>query len=233
MSKFFSEKFSALTPYTPGEQPKERKYVKLNTNESPFAPPASVIEAAKREAGMLQLYSDPENSRLIELAAKTWGVKKTQIVATNGSDEVLNFAFMAFCDQSHPIVFPDISYGFYSVFAQLHGIPYQQIPLKEDFSIDYRDYVGIGKNIVIANPNAPTGLCLTVAEVEEIVKSNPDNVVIIDEASQCDIASCFPILYRAKKAVVVGDDKQLPHLSFLEKAKEQYLSGDKSQIFMP
>ena len=182
MSKYFSEKFSALTPYVPGEQPKERKYVKLNTNESPFPPPESVVGAAKREAGALQLYSDPENSRLIDLVAKTWGVKKTQVIATNGSDEVLNFAFMAFCDKAHPIVFPDITYGFYSVFAQLHGIPYEKISLKEDFSVDYRDYVGIGKNIVIANPNAPTGLCLSVAEVEEIVKSNPENVVIIDEA---------------------------------------------------
>ena len=175
----------------------------MNTNESPFPPPASVVEAAKREAGALQLYSDPENSRLIDLAAKTWGVKKTQIVATNGSDEILNFAFMAFCDQNHPIMFPDISYGFYSVFAQLHGIPYQQIPLKEDFSVDYRDYVGIGKNIVIANPNAPTGLCLSVAEVEEIVKSNPDNVVIIDEA-YVDFGgeSCVPLIQKYDNLLV-------------------------------
>ena len=195
MSKFFSEKFSSLTPYVPGEQPKERKYVKLNTNESPFPPPDSVVEAAKREAGSVQLYSDPENSRLIDLAAKTWGVKKTQLIATNGSDEVLNFAFMAFCDKTHPIVFPDITYGFYSVFAALHGIPYEKVPLKEDFSVDYRDYVGIGKNIVIANPNAPTGLCLSVKEVEEIVKSNPDNVVIIDEA-YVDFGgeSCIPLI---------------------------------------
>lgn len=177
-----STKFSALTPYTPGEQPKEKKYIKLNTNESPFPPPLSVSEAAKREAASAQLYSDPENTKLIELAAKKWNVKKTQVIATNGSDEVLNFAFMAFCDREHPIVFPDITYGFYSVFAELHGIPYEKIPLKEDFSVDYQDYVGIGKNIVIANPNAPTGLCLKLEQIEEIVKSNPENVVIIDEA---------------------------------------------------
>ncbi|MBE7080242.1 MAG: histidinol-phosphate transaminase [Clostridiales bacterium] len=195
MSKFFSEKFSSLTPYTPGEQPKERKYVKLNTNELPFAPHPSVLAAVQGEAGKLQLYSDPENSRLIEMAAKTWGVKKTQLVATNGSDEILQFAFMAFCDKDHPIVFPDISYGFYEVFAQLHGIPYEKIPLREDFSVDYRDYVGVGKNVVIANPNAPTGLCLSVAEVEEIVKSNPDNVVVIDEA-YVDFGgeSCVPLI---------------------------------------
>ena len=124
-----------------------------------------------------------------------WGVKSSQILMTNGSDEILNFAFMAFCDEKHPIVFPDISYGFYSVFADLNGIPYTAIPLKEDFSVDHRDYMGIGKNVVIANPNAPTGLALTRAEVEEIVKSNPDNVVIIDEA-YVDFGgeSCVPLI---------------------------------------
>ncbi len=182
MSKFFSAKYAALTPYVPGEQPKDAQYIKLNTNESPFAPPASVVAAAKAEAGKLQLYSDPECAALTEKAAQVWGVKKAQVLMTNGSDEGLNFAFMAFCDDKHPIVFPDITYGFYSVFAQLNGIPYQTIPLKDDFSVDYQDYVGIGKNIVIANPNAPTGLALPLVQVEEIVKSNPDNVVIIDEA---------------------------------------------------
>ena len=203
MSKFFSEKFSSLTPYTPGEQPKEKKYIKLNTNESPFFPPPSVVEAAKREAEKTQLYSDPENSKLIELAAKTWGVKKTQVIATNGSDEVLNFAFMAFSDKGHPIVFPDITYGFYPVFAQLHNIPYEKIPLKSDFSVDYKDYLGIGKNIVIANPNAPTGLCLSVAQIEEIVKSNPQNVVIIDEA-YVDFGgeSCVPLIQKYDNLLV-------------------------------
>ena len=203
MSKFFSEKFSSLTPYVPGEQPKEKKYIKLNTNESPFAPPETVVEAVKCEAAKTQLYSDPENSRLIELAAKTWGVKKTQLIATNGSDEVLNFAFMSFCDKTHPIVFPDITYGFYKVFAELHGIPYETIPLKEDFSVDYRDYVGIGKNIVIANPNAPTGHCLPIFEIEEIVKTNPDNVVIIDEA-YVDFGgeSCVPLIEKYDNLLV-------------------------------
>ena len=182
MSRFFSNKYAALTPYVPGEQPKDMQYVKLNTNESPFAPPASVVEAVKNEVGKLQLYSDPENTALTEKAANVWGVKKSQILFTNGSDEILNFAFMAFCDKLHPIVFPDITYGFYSVFADLNGVPYEKIPLKEDFSVDYRDYMSIGKNIVIANPNAPTGLAMPRAQIEEILKSNPDNVVIIDEA---------------------------------------------------
>lgn len=182
MSRFFSSKYSSLEAYTPGEQPRDMKYIKLNTNESPFPPSPSVIEACREEAGKLQLYSDPECTPLVAKCAELYGVGKEQVLMTNGSDEILNFAFMAFCDKEHPIVFPDITYGFYPVFAELNGIPYEQIPLKDDFTIDVNDYIGIGKNIVIANPNAPTGIALSLDEIEKIVKSNPDNVVIIDEA---------------------------------------------------
>ena len=182
MSRFFSEKYAALEPYTPGEQPRDMKYIKLNTNESPFPPSEGVIRAAEREAGRLQLYSDPEVTELMIEAERVFGVPRDMILMTNGSDEILNFAFMAFSDATHPIVFPDITYGFYPVFARLGGIPYREIPLKEDFSIDYRDYLSVGANVVIANPNAPTGMALSLDEIEEIVKSNPDNVVIIDEA---------------------------------------------------
>lgn len=182
MSRFFSKKYSALTAYVPGEQPKDQKYIKLNTNESPFPPPQSVVDAAKNEAAMLQLYSDPECTPLVKKCAEHFGIKTSQVLMTNGSDEILNFAFMAFCDAEHPIVFPDISYGFYPVFAKLNGIPYEEIPLREDFTVNVSDYVGIGKNIVIANPNAPTGIALPLSDVERIVASNPDNVVIIDEA---------------------------------------------------
>lgn len=182
MSRFFSEKFAALTPYVPGEQPKDMRYIKLNTNESPYAPPKSVVKAVKNQAGKCNLYSDPTCSALVEQAAQYYKVKKTQILPTNGSDEILNFAFMAFCDKNTPAVFADITYGFYSVFADLHGIPYKQIPLKDDFSIDYRDYCGVNGTIFIANPNAPTGLALSKGEIEEILRSNPNNVVVIDEA---------------------------------------------------
>ena len=182
MSRFFSEKYAALEPYTPGEQPRDMKYIKLNTNESPFPPSEGVIRAAEREAGRLQLYSDPEVTELMIEAERVFGVPRDMILMTNGSDEILNFAFMAFSDATHPIVFPDITYGFYPVFARLGGIPYREIPLKEDFSIDYRDYLSVGANVVIANPNAPTGMALSLDEIEAIVKSNPDNVVIIDEA---------------------------------------------------
>ena len=183
MSRFFSYRLSELVPYTPGEQPRDMQYIKLNTNESPFPPSPSVIRAAEAEAGRLQLYSDPTCRELVDKMAEILSVPADHVVMTNGSDEVLNFAFMAFADEEHPLVFPAVTYGFYPVFAALNRIPYEEIPLKEDFSVDYRDYLNLGgKTIVIANPNAPTGLCLTLAEIEEILKTNPDGVVIIDEA---------------------------------------------------
>ena len=182
MSRFFSGKFDALTPYTPGEQPKGQTFIKLNTNESPFPPAPLAQEYARKEIGNLQLYSDPQCRDLVAMAAEKLGVAADEIIFTNGSDEVLNFAFMAFCDAAHPVVFPDITYGFYPVFAQLNGIPYRQIPLQEDFSIRVEDYLGLNETIVIANPNAPTGLCLPLSDIERILESNPENVVIIDEA---------------------------------------------------
>ncbi len=182
MSRFWSSRHATLEAYTPGEQPKDIKYIKLNTNESPFPPSAEVLAAASTEAATLQLYSDPTCSNLTNTAAEYYGVSPDNILMTNGSDEILNFAFMAFGDEDHPFAFPKLTYGFYPVFAKLHRIPYREIPLNEDFSIDPRDYENLGMNIVIANPNAPTGLTLSLEEIEKIVKTNPDNVVIIDEA---------------------------------------------------
>ena len=183
MSRFFTKRLEKLTPYTPGEQPRDMQYIKLNTNESPFPPSPAVIEAAACEAGRLQLYSDPTCREITDKLASLYRVSPEQVILTNGSDEVLNFAFMAFADEEHPLVFPAITYGFYPVFAELNRIPYTEIPLQEDFSVDYRDYMNLGgKTVVIANPNAPTGLCLTLGEIEAILRSNPDGVVIIDEA---------------------------------------------------
>ena len=182
MSRFLIPGLSALEPYTPGEQPRDRRYIKLNTNESPFPPSQGVIDAVNGQAGLLQLYSDPDSTELTRRLAETYGVEPRQIIATNGSDEVLNFAFLAFADAAHPLAFADITYGFYPVFAALNRIPYRTVPLKEDFSIDPGDYIGTGETVVIANPNAPTGLCLPVSDIEHIVASNPDRVVIVDEA---------------------------------------------------
>ncbi len=203
MSKFFSQKFSALTPYTPGEQPKERKYIKLNTNESPFPPSPKAIKAAAEAAENLQLYSDPEQRALTSAVAENLGVDYENVLLTNGSDEILNFAFMAFCDIEHPAVFADLTYGFYKVFAQLNGVLYEEIPLKEDFTIDINDYIGINKTVFIANPNAPTGILLSVAEIEKIIKSNPESVVVVDEA-YIDFGgeSCVPLIKKYDNLLV-------------------------------
>ncbi|MBQ6893434.1 MAG: histidinol-phosphate transaminase [Clostridia bacterium] len=182
MSRFFSDKYKTLTPYTPGEQPRDQKYIKLNTNESPFPPSPRAMEMAAEAAKSLQLYPDPECTELHEKLATLYGVDKSMVLAGNGSDEVLNFAFMAYCDKEHPARFADITYGFYSVFAEINGVPYTEVPLKDDFTIDLNDYIGKNETIFIANPNAPTGIALTSLEIEAIVKSNPDSVVVIDEA---------------------------------------------------
>ena len=203
MSRFFSEKLSALTPYTPGEQPKERKYIKLNTNESPFPPSEKAIAMASEAAKSLQLYSDPEQRALTTAVAENLGVSYDEVLLTNGSDEILNFAFMAFCDKEHPAVFADLTYGFYKVFAQLSGVPYEELPLKDDVSINVDDYIGINKTVFIANPNAPTGILLSVDEIEKIVKSNPDNVVVVDEA-YIDFGgeSCVPLIKKYDNLLV-------------------------------
>ena len=183
MSRFISRRFDALKQYVPGEQPQDQKYVKLNTNESPYPPAPAVIDRInKAEVENLKLYSDPDCRVLREMLAVQYGVGVENVFVSNGSDESLSFAFMAFSDQDTGAVFPDISYGFYKVYAQLYGIDYEMIPLKEDFTIDPADYFGSGKTVVIANPNAPTGIALKPAQIEEIIQKNPDNVVVIDEA---------------------------------------------------
>ena len=182
MSRFLSEKYATLTPYVPGEQPRDTQYVKLNTNESPFPPSPSVVAAAEHEANRLNLYSDPECTELKIAAAKLYGVEPKNVLPVNGSDEILYFAFLAFGDKANPFAFADISYGFYPVYARFCDVPSREIPLKDDFSLDYREYLGIREHVLIANPNAPTGSCLPLWQIEEIVKSNPDRVVIIDEA---------------------------------------------------
>lgn len=158
------------------------RYIKLNTNESPYPPSEKAQKYAAEAASVLQLYPDPQCMELTKKIAQTLGVEYENVLVTNGSDEILNFAFMAFCDKEHPCVFPNITYGFYSVFAEVNSIPYEEIPLREDFTINVEDYIGINKNIFIANPNAPTGIALTLSEIERIVSSNKNNLVVIDEA---------------------------------------------------
>ena len=182
MSRFFTKTLSALEPYTPGEQPQDMKYIKLNTNESPFEPSAKAKAVAAEHERALNLYSDPSCKLVIEKLAEIYDVDPANVILGNGSDELLFFSFRAFCDEDRKAVFPDISYGFYPVFAQINKVPYKEIPLKEDLSIDTSDYKETGNTIYIANPNAPTGLTLPVSTIEELVKSHPDDVVVIDEA---------------------------------------------------
>ena len=158
MSRFLSEKYEKLKPYTPGEQPKERKYIKLNTNESPFPPSPTAQAMAKAESEKLMLYSDPECRDAVKALADTYGVSTDEVILTNGSDEVLNFAFMAYCDEMRPAIFPDITYGFYKVFAELGNIPYEEIPLEDDFTVDLDEYIKRAGTVFIANPNAPSRL---------------------------------------------------------------------------
>ena len=204
MSRFQSEKLSYLTPYTPGEQPRDMQYVKLNTNESPFPPSKMAIEAAARAAERLQLYNDPTCRALTDKLAEVYGVSPDEVIVTNGSDEVLDFAFQAFADADVPAVFADITYGFYPVFAQRNGLPYRILPLREDFTLDITDYFDLGRAlIVIANPNAPTGIALSRDEIEQILVRNPDSVVVVDEA-YVDFGgeSCVPLVKKYDNLLV-------------------------------
>ena len=181
MSRFLGGQYQKMESYVPGEQPRDQKYIKLNTNESPYPPAPSVLEAiGKEDIALLRLYSDPTAKGLKEKLAKLYQVAPENVFVSNGSDEALNFAFMAFGESG--VVFPEISYGFYSVYGELYGYDCEKIPLKEDFSIDYRDYCDKDKMVVIANPNAPTGMSISLWQIEEILKANPDKVVLIDEA---------------------------------------------------
>lgn len=182
MKEFWSDRIRSLTPYTPGEQPKDRKFIKLNTNENPYPPAPGVLEAIKvgADAG-LRLYPDPDVSLLRQALSKAYGVAEDQIFVGNGSDEVLAFAFQAFFSQGDEIVFPDITYSFYPVYANLFGIRCRTVPLKEDFTVPVEQMRG-SQGVVIANPNAPTGIELPQSELRQILEANRDVVVIVDEA---------------------------------------------------
>lgn len=181
MSRYLDSKFAALEPYVPGEQPKDRPYIKLNANESPYPPSPLVLEALRSaEAGALNLYPDAACRELTALLAKHLGVGEGNILLANGSDDILNFCFLAFCERG--VVFPDISYGFYEVFADLYHIDALRPKMGEGLTIDPADYTGTGRCVVIANPNAQTGVALPLEAVEGIVKGSPESVVVVDEA---------------------------------------------------
>ncbi len=202
MSRFLNEQYRAMEAYTPGEQPRDMQYIKLNTNESPYPPAPSVVEAMTgQQVELLRLYSDPTAKNLKERLAGLYNVKPENVFVSNGSDEVLNFAFMAFGGSG--AVFPDISYGFYEVYAELYAINAEKIPLEDDFSIDYKKYCEKNKMVVIANPNAPTGMTIPVGQIAEILKSNPDSLVLIDEA-YVDFGgeTCLPLVAKYDNLLV-------------------------------
>ena len=205
MSRFLNAKFQKLEAYTPGEQPRDMKYIKLNTNESPYPPSQGVLDAVNaQEAANLRLYSDPECKNLKQAIAELYNVDTDNVYLSNGSDDILNFSFMAFAGNGVKAAFPEISYGFYKVYAELYGLDYVRIPLKEDFSVCAEDYYGLGCFIVIANPNAPTGKTISTEEIIKILESNPDNVVLIDEA-YVDFGgqSVYPLIKEYKNLLVV------------------------------
>lgn len=183
MSKYWSRFVHDLVPYTPGEQPKLTNLVKLNTNENPYGPSPKALEAMQAAVSDdLRLYPDPNCDQLKQAIARYYQVETSQVFVGNSSDEVLAHTFCALLQQDKPLLFPDISYSFYPVYCGLYGIDYKTVPLQSDFSINVNDYQQANGGIIFPNPNAPTGIALSLAEIEEILQANPDSAVVVDEA---------------------------------------------------
>jgi histidinol-phosphate aminotransferase len=204
MSRYLNSRYQALRPYTPGEQGLEGIRIKLNTNESPFPPSKQVQQAVTDAASRIHLYSDPEGKRLREALAKRYGINRDQIILGNGSDELLFLAFLAFCSAETGVACPVISYGFYPVYAQMAGAPYNGIALTSDLRISAEDYLALNQPIVLANPNAPTGTILSLNEIESILQSNKNYVVLVDEA-YVDFGgeSCLSLLAKYENLLIV------------------------------
>ena len=205
MSRFLSQEAERLAPYTPGEQPTDLQYVKLNTNESPFPPSPRVIKAVTRaELLKLNLYSDPTCAALDGAVAAYYELRPENVLTGNGSDEILAFAFRAFCGQGKPVAFADITYSFYHAQTALFGLEKQIVPLREDFSLHVEDYMDFPGTIVIANPNAPTGMAVPRTDIQRLLEADPNRVVIVDEA-YVDFGgeSCVPMIFRYDNLLVV------------------------------
>ena len=172
-----------VVPYVAGEQPKQKGVIKLNTNECPYPPAPSVAKLAmEMDTNTLRLYPDPDTTPIVSALAEYYGVDTDQVFVGVGSDDVISMSFMTFFNSDKPILFPDVTYSFYDVWADLYKIPYKTVPLKEDWSLDVEGFKQPNGGVIFPNPNAPTGLLAGLDEVEEIIKANPDVVVIVDEA---------------------------------------------------
>lgn len=182
MKKYWSSRIKNQQPYVFGEQPKDKKYIKLNTNENPYPPSPRVFEAIQASLEELRLYPDPACSELVSAISQLFGIGEKNIFCGNGSDEILAMAFPAFFEPGRPILFPDITYTFYPVYADFYGLDCRTVPVEADFTIPYKKLFNSPGGVVLANPNAPTGISLEPDMVESIIKNNPDNVVIVDEA---------------------------------------------------
>ena len=183
MKEFWSGRIRDAVPYVPGEQPREGKFIKLNTNECPYPPSPRVVEAIRQAAGdELRLYPDPECLALRRAIAKREGLKPEQVFCSNGSDEVLAFAFQAFFDPEREIVFPRITYSFYPVYTDYFGLRCRRVPMNPDFSDPVDELCGSNGGVVLCNPNAPTGIAVGLDVVEKLLRANPDVAVIVDEA---------------------------------------------------
>ena len=194
-----------VVPYTPGEQPKLANITKLNTNENPYPPAPGVQEILDHfDIALMRKYPDPNAQILVDAIAKTYAVKPSQVFVGVGSDDVISMAFMTFFNGEKPVLFPDVTYSFYDVWADVYRIPYQQIPLTEDFRIDPKDYARENGGIIFPNPNAPTGVLESLDTIEAIIKANPDSIVIVDEA-YIDFGgtSALPLLEKYENLLVV------------------------------
>jgi histidinol-phosphate aminotransferase len=205
MSRFWSDVVKGLTPYVPGEQPKLANLVKLNTNENPYGPSPRAIEAIRAATGeSLKLYPDPNADQLKRAIAGLHGIAANNVFVGNGSDEILAHAFLALFKHPRPILFPDITYSFYPVYCGLYQIAYETVPLLDDFSIRVADYTKPNGGIIFPNPNAPTGRLLPLADIESLLRANPDSVVVVDEA-YVDFGgqSAIPLTVRYPNLLVV------------------------------
>lgn len=205
MSIFLVDEYKDMEPYVPGEQPKDKPYIKLNANETSVPPSPKVFEAiSKSEIWNMSYYADPHCHEFRQAVAEVYGITEDEVFVGNGADEVLSFVLMSFFRRGMKIYFPDITYGFYRTYAKTYGLDMEEIPVKDDFSVDINDYMELDGDIILANPNNPTGLIVPVEDIERLVKKNPDRMVIIDEAyvDYCG-ESCLPLAVKYPNLVVV------------------------------
>lgn len=205
MSIFLVDEYKKMEPYVPGEQPKDKPYIKLNANESTLPPSPKVFEAiSKKEVWNMSYYADPHCHSFRQAVAEAYGVSEDEVFAGNGADEVLSFVLMSFFRRGMKIYFPNITYGFYRTYAKTYGLDMEEIPVKKDFSIDINDYMDLEGDIILANPNNPTGLTIPVAEIEKLVQKNPERMIIIDEAyADYSGETCLPLATKYPNLVVV------------------------------